>query len=138
MNNSELVQIADILPPTAPVSPSVDFSFVFFLLIAVVAVIGFWYQRSSKQQLKRLHKQYQQRKIDNRRCAFRLSNLLRKKKPLHRNNQHHNTSASSLPAKQNNNAWQEYSTTLQVACYSRRGLDDDAMSQLLQETERWL
>ena len=138
MNNSELVQIADILPPTAPVSPSVDLSLVFFLLITVVAVIGFWYRRSSKQQLKRLRKQYQQHKIDNRRCAFQLSNLLRKKKPLHQYSQRHDPSTSSLSALQNNNAWQEYSTMLQVACFSRQSLDDDAMSKLLQETERWL
>lgn len=132
MNDSELVQIADILSPTAPVSPSVDLSLVFFLLIAAVAVIGFWYRCSSKQQLKRLRKQYQQRKIDNRRCAFQLRDL------LHQNSQRHDTSASSLSAQQNNYTWQEYSTTLQVACFSRQGLDDDAMSQLLQETERWL
>jgi len=132
MNNSELVQIADILPPTAPVSPSVDLSLVLFLLIAVVAVIGFWYRRSSKQQLKRLHKQYQQHKIDNRRCAFQLSELLRQ------NRQHQEPGTTTSSTQQKNQSWQEYSTTLQIACYSRQGLDDDAMTQLLSESARWL
>ncbi len=138
MNNSELVQIADILPPTAPASPSVDFSLVFFLLIAVVTVVGLWYRRSSKQQLKRLCKQYQQRRINNRRCAFQLSDLLRKKRLLRQDRQYQEPGATTLSAQQKNQSWQEYSATLQVACYSRRGLDDDAMSQLLRESARWL
>ena len=132
MNNSELAQIADILPPAAPVSPPVDSWLYFFLLIAVVTVVGFWYLRSSKQQLRRLRKQYQQHKIDNRQCAFQLTSLLRQ------NNQRQDISTSLFSPQQNNLAWQEYSSALQVACYSRRSLDDETMSQLLRETERWL
>ena len=127
MNNSELVQIADILPPTAPVSSSVDFLFYFFLMVAAAVVAALWYLRSSKQKLRRLHKQYQQGKIDNRQCAFQLAGLLSQEK-----------SFSALSMQQKNQRWQEYSNTLQTACYSRQSIDDDAMSMLLREAERWL
>lgn len=117
MNNSELLQIADILPPTAPVTSSVNFWFYFLLMLVAVAMLVFYYLRSSKQKLRRLHKKYQQGKINNRQCAFQLAGLLSQKK---------------------SRRWQAYANTLQAACYSRQSIDDDAMSSLLREAERWL
>lgn len=121
MNNSELLQIADILPPTAPVTSSVNFWFYFLLMLLAVAMPVFYYLRSSKQKLRRLRKKYQQGKINNRQCAFQLAGLL---------------------SQQKSRRWQAYANTfentLQAACYSRQSIDDDTMSNLLREAERWL
>jgi len=127
MNNSELVQIADILPPTVPVSTPVGSGIYFFLLIIIVAAAVLWSLRSSKQKLKRLRKKFQQGKIDNRQCAFQLTGLL---------DTAVNTTTSS--AQKDSQRWQEYTSALQLARYSRRGLDNEAMAKLLREAERWL
>ncbi len=127
MNNSELVQIADILPPTTPVSAPIDSGIYFFLLMIIVAAAVLWSLRSSKQKLKRLRKKFQQGKIDNRQCAFQLAGLLG---PVV------NTATSS--AQKDSQHWQEYISALQLARYSRRGLANEAMTKLLREAERWL
>jgi len=132
MNKSDVVHIADILPPPVPDVSVIDFRVYVLLLAVILFIVVFRYLRSSEQRLKRLSKQYQQHKLDKRRCAFELSELMR---------QHMKGSAknlSSMREQKNKKAWQEYSTTLQVARYSRQGLSDDAMAQLLHDTERWL
>jgi len=132
MNDSKLAQIADILPPTAPVTHSVDIWFYILLFTSILAIIIFWKLRSRKQQLRRLRNQYQQQKINNRRCAFQL------KKLLQLNSSHQNISTTTFQLQKNSRNWCEYSSALQAACYSRKGLDDKAMSHLLSESEQWL
>jgi len=132
MDSSEIVQIADILPPPVPDAPAADFWIYVVLFAVIIITAGFRYLRSSQQRLKRLRKQYRQRKLDKRRCAFQLSHLLC---------QHMQIVSSGAAASlrlQKNKTWQEYLTALQRACYSREGLSDDAMVQLLNDTERWL
>ncbi len=133
MNNSELVQIADILPPMAPAAPADNFWLYFLLLTAIVAATAYGHLHSAKQvqklRLKWLRRQYQQQNINNRQCAFQLANLLQKNAP------HQYLSTSTFSPAQNK---QTFSNTLQIACYSRHGLDDDAMLQLLTEAEHCL
>jgi uncharacterized protein YlxW (UPF0749 family) len=128
LNNSELVQMADILPPAVPVSAiSVAGIYLFLLLlVAVIVVFGFRYQKSSKRKLRRLRKRYLRHKLDNRQCAFQLKRQLRD-----------DVNTSTVSARQGRD-WLEYSTALQAACYSSRSLDDGAMLQLLSDAERWL
>jgi len=136
MKTSELVQIADILPPVAPASTSDNIWFYVLLLTLFIALASFRYLRSSKQQfklrLRRLRRQYQQHKLNNRQCAFHLTRLLCQKLQIPR------LSASALSQHQNSKAWQEYVAALHVARFSRQGLNDDAMKQLLVEAESWL
>ena len=136
MNTSELVQIADILPPVAPVSTSANVWFYVLLLTLFIALASFSYLRSSKQQfkrrLRRLRRQYQQHKLDNRQCAFQLARLLCQNLQIPR------ISAFSLDTQLNNTAWNKFSTALQVACYSRQSLDKKTMTNMLDEAEAWL
>ena len=121
MVENELVQIADILPPDAPVTSSDFIGIYLFILITIFVFISFAFWLSSKHQFKQLRRRYQNKKIDSRYCAFEIINLL-----------------SPACVNQNNIAWQEYAKALQFACYSRHSLDNDKMMQLLNKTEQWL
>ena len=135
MSNSTLVQIADILPPAAPVAPasaSVAFWVYVLLLILCIVLATIWYLRSSKQKLRRLRRQYQQRKLDSRQCAFRLSRLLCQRLQIAR------ISTSLLPEQHDRTAWQTYATCLQAAYFSRHCINNNEITDLLDEAEQWL
>jgi len=122
VNKNELVQMADILPPSIPVAVSTNVeiyivAFVFFITVAL------YFLRSRKQRLQRIRLRYKYNKISNRQCAFELAGLLQ-----HTNHYEKNGGVS----------WQAYSSVLQRACYSRESLDGAAMQQLLDETGQWL
>lgn len=132
MNSADVTQIADILPPPLPVDASANVMLYVFLFVGSILVLSVFYYRSNQQKLKRLQKKFQQQKIDNRHCAYQLSNLLNQ--VLQKNPKSHLVVLQN----QNDDVWKKYISTLQAACYSRRGLNNDAMNQLLIDTERWL
>jgi len=136
MNDSNLVQIADILPPPAPELLSADYgSYFALILILLLASILILAMRSSRWQLRKLRWLYQLQKIDNRQLAFQLVRLLRKRLNLSR------IDPSLLPEfvkPEDGETWLAFTTQLKTACYSRHSLNDKAMTKLLHRTNQWL
>jgi len=118
MSDVELDRIADILPPPIPVSSADNLWQVFiFLIITILLSIYIYYYRSNKQQLKRLKKRYKNKEISQRQLAFNISKLL---KSLHINSN------------------ESFHKTLEAARFSRNGINEDSMMELIQRVEKWI
>ena len=133
MKSPELAQIADILPPPVPiVSPGYTSLIIALLLLLIAAIIWSRYTRSSTRHFHRLRRQYQQKRIDNRLLAFRLTRLLCHRYDLPR------FSPSLAPQSLDNTDWQHLADKLQAACFSREGMNDESLAELLDKVSQWL
>jgi len=121
MNSSELEKIADILPPMAPAASTDSIWPVIFLIIFLLCTVGIYFYRSNKQQLRRLHKKHLHKKINQRQLAFELAQLV--------------TQKDHSPS---NGSWNIFHNQLQAACFSRNGLHEDAMKELMTSAEQWI
>ncbi len=136
MNAGGSVHIADILPPSAPVSSSVHiWLYVLLLLVSVAIAVSIFvyirYVASGRYQLRRLHQQHLRHKTGNRQLALQLNRLLCQRLELPR------ISTSAFLGHQDNRQWQLFSTALLLACFSRKDPDDDAMQALLNAAGQW-
>lgn len=136
MSDITLDRIADIVPPVAPEFLSTDDA-ALIVLAAVVVVSGLvvWLIRSHRWKLQTLRWSYQWQKISNRQLAFELNQLLRRQLKLSR------ITPTISPRKCplfDQEAWPVFCAQLDAACFSRNGLDDQAMKNLLHQTNHWL
>jgi len=122
MKNLELEKIADILPPSAPVNSSeIIWEIIFLLVLFVVAMVSIRYYHSKKLQLKRLRKKHQKKIINQRQLAFELNHLLTQKTP-----------------QPSDHSWKTFHSQLQAACFSRNGLENDVMEDLINRAVQWI
>ncbi len=122
MKNVELEKIADILPPSAPVNSSeLILETIFLLVLFVVTMTSIHYYHSKKQQLKRLRKKHQKKIINQRQLAFELNHLLTQKTP-----------------QPGDHSWEIFHRQLQTACFSRNGLENDVMEDLINRAAQWI
>ncbi|VAW55855.1 hypothetical protein MNBD_GAMMA07-921 [hydrothermal vent metagenome] len=126
MKNETLATIADILPPSAPVSAQNNIGLFMFLLVLSLSIFAYVnFYRSYKQQLQRLKKGYRQKKINQRQLAFKLIHLLKKK-------------SISSDDKIRQRLFEELNTQCQAACFSRNGLSENAMDNLFERVKQWI
>lgn len=122
MSQIKLDKIADILPPSVPISSAGNLWQVIITLIIIILLSAFiYYYRSRKQQLKRLKKRYQNKKIKQRQLAFKIADLL-------------NQSSVSIDKELNATLHQ----TLQAARFSQNGIDESNMIELIRRVEKWI
>ncbi len=136
MNSAGLMHIADILPPSVPVSSSETiWLYVLLLIVSVPVVVSIAvyirYSASGKYQLKRLYRRHLWHKTGNRQRALQLGRLLCQRLEL----PHISTSAFS--GCRDNRQWRLFSTALLFACFSREDPDDEAMKALLDQAGQW-
>ena len=122
MSKIKLDKIADILPPPAPISSADNLWYVLIILIIIIILgTSIYYYRSNKKKLKRFIKQYQNKKISQRQLAIKISNLLKQK-------------SESVDKKSNEALYQP----LNAARFSRNGIDEDSMIELIQRVYKWI
>ncbi len=140
MNSKDIIQIADIIPPAAPVVSTADsWPFALFLLVSLILIFISVWQRTMTgrkylryRQLKQLRDNYLKKRINSRDCAVQLAALLKNTEL----NKYTNSCANTCDEKQK--TWQMLSDKLKYACYSRQSLDAKAMTALLNDSLRWL
>jgi len=122
MSEINLEKIADILPPPIPASGTDNLWQVVFVIIIIISLTTFiYYYRSNKQRLKRLKKRYQNKKINQRQLALKISDLLKQ-------------NLVSVDKDLNSSLHE----TLQAARFSRNGIDEGSMNKLIQSIETWI
>ncbi len=117
MNNQPLEKIADIIAPLNP-QPTVDYIFIYLFLFVLFIVIFIFFYMTKKQQFKRLKKQFFMKKINQRQFSIQLDKFLNK----------------------NNFYVNQYSVKnkLEIARFSRQGLNDKDMYALILNIEKWI
>ncbi|MFK5950238.1 MAG: hypothetical protein QM500_15865 [Methylococcales bacterium] len=122
MSEIKLDKIADILPPSVPVSNTDNLWQVAIILIIIIILSAYiYYYRSNKQKLRRLKKFYQNKIISQRQLALKVSDLLKR---------------NSVSIDKDLNA--ALHQTLQAARFSRNGIDKNSMIELIQRVEKWI
>ncbi len=119
MSKIELEKIADILPPSAPQNETDAIWIVLISFILLIAIVVIKHYRSDKQQLKRIQKKYNNKKINQRQLALTISNMLK-----------NNTEKKHLN--------KTFNEQLQAACFSRNGVDEHTMNLLISQTKKWI
>lgn len=122
MSKIQLQSIADIVPPPAPPSSADNIEVIIFsmMLLIILSIIAYHY-RSEKQQFKRLIRKYKNKIINQREMAFEVSRLIKKQ-----------------PALTDRHAHENFNNLLQAACYSRNGIDEHTMKELIRRVEKWI
>jgi len=119
---TSLDHIADILPPTPPVS-SANEILIFFIILTFLILLSsaILYFRSDKQQLKRLIIKYQHKKINQRKLAQKTYALIKQ-----------------ISIREDKNSHELFYIPLQAACFSRNGIEESRMTELIQRVEKWI